>query len=154
MRHELRYRGQSFELGVDEELDGARRPMGSEQLREAFAAEHERRYGYSDPSGELELVTMRISVWGGAPQLEPRRPHRRAAAAGPRRREIVFGGRPVPAPVFRGEPRPGTAIAGPALWALPEATLLVPPGWNGEVDRYGSALLERERPGRRRGERP
>ena len=61
-------------------------------------------------------------------------------------REIVFGGQPVRAPVFRGEPRPGTVIAGPALWALPEATLLVPPGWHGEVDRYGSAVLERERP--------
>ena len=152
VRHELRYRGQSFELGVDEELDGARPPMGPEQLREAFAAEHERRYGYSDPSGELELVTMRISVWGGAPRLEPATP---TGAPPPRAetREIVFGGQSVRAPVFRGEPRPGTAIAGPALWALPEATLLVPPGWHGEVDRHGSALLERERP-YGEGERP
>jgi N-methylhydantoinase A len=145
VRHELRYRGQSFELGVDEELDGARPPMGPEQLGEAFAAEHERRYGYSDPSGELELVTMRISVWGRAPRLEPGA----AAGAPPPRaemREIVFGGQPVRAPVFRGEPRPGTVITGPALWALPEATLLVAPGWRGEVDRHGSAVLEHERP--------
>ena len=46
--------------------------------------------------------------------------------------------------VFRGEPPPGTAIEGPALWALPEATLLVPPGWSGEVDGFGNVLLERE----------
>ena len=145
VRHELRYRGQSFELAVDEELDGTGPPMGPEELREAFAAEHERRYGYSDPSGELELVTMRISVWGGAPPLEPAAS---TAATPPAAdtREIVLGGRPVRAQVFRGEPAPGSAIGGPALWALPEATLLVPAGWHGEVDRHGSVLLEREGP--------
>ncbi len=157
VRHELRYAGQSFELAVDEELalDGEpalggagsepSRPaagLGPEQLRGAFAREHERRYGYSDPDGELELVTMRISVWGSAPELEPPAPA--LATAEPSRREVVFGGRPVPTDVFRGEPAPGTRIAGPAVWALPEATLLVPPGWHGEVDRFGSAMLERD----------
>ena len=57
---------------------------------------------------------------------------------------MVFGGRPVATEVFRGEPAAGTRIAGPAVWALPEATLLVPPGWRGEVDRFGSARLERD----------
>ncbi|HUH80832.1 MAG TPA: hydantoinase/oxoprolinase family protein [Solirubrobacteraceae bacterium] len=162
VRHELRYAGQSFELAVDEELPlgqdaseaghpaagspAAGHPpagLGPEQLRAAFAGEHERRYGYSDPSGELELVTMRISVWGPAPELRPAA----AAAASPvpETRGIVFGGEWVSSQVFRGEPAPGTPIAGPALWALPEATLLVPPGWRGRVDGFGSLLLERER---------
>ena len=46
----------------------------------------------------------------------------------------MFAGEAVGSLVFGGEPPPGTAIEGPALWALPEATLLVPPGWRGEVD--------------------
>ena len=130
-------------------VHGARAPLGPEQLRAAFAREHERRYGYSDPTGELELVTMRISVWGPAPELEPEA----SAAAGPapERREIVFAGEGVDSLVFRGEPAPGAPIEGPALWALPEATLLVPPGWRGEVDRLGNVLLEREAPGGRGG---
>ncbi len=147
LRCELRYVGQSFELAVDEELalDGAPAGLGPEQLREAFAREHERRYGYSDPAGELELVTMRVSVWGPAPELRPVAPT--ATDPVPERREIMFAGEGVGSLVFGGEPVEGTPIEGPALWALPEATLLVPPGWHGEVDRYGSVLLERDRHG-------
>ncbi len=151
VRHELRYAGQSFELAVDEELaleqpdrttSGPPGGIGPQQLRERFAHEHERRYGYSDPAGELELVTMRISVWGPAPALAPA--PSTAAAPAPQPREIVFGGEGVRASVFRGEPAPGTQIVGPALWALPEATLLVAPGWRGEVDAFGTVVLERD----------
>ncbi len=148
LRHELRYVGQSFELAVDEELSAQRAPLGPEQLRAAFAREHERRYGYSDPTGELELVTMRVSVWGPAPELTPEASA--AAPPAPERREIVFAGEGVSSLVFGGEPAPGAAIEGPALWALPEATLLVPPGWRGDVDRFGNVLLEREAPGETR----
>jgi N-methylhydantoinase A len=141
VRHELRYAGQAFELAVDEELADPSAPegLGPEELRAAFAAAHEQRYGYSDPSAEVELVTMRISLWGSAPQLTPR-----ASAAEPpraQRREITFAGRAVESAVFRGEPAPGSEISGPALWALPEATLLVPPGWSGQVDAHGSIHL-------------
>ena len=151
VRHELRYTGQSFELAVDEQVllaqagpdpAPAATGLGPEQLRAAFAREHERRYGYSDPAGELELVTMRVSVWGPAPELKP--VAAAAATPAPQVREVVFGGERVPCEVFRGEPAPGTPLAGPALWALPEATLLVPPGWRGEVDGFGSLVLERE----------
>ncbi len=144
LRCELRYAGQSFELAVDEELalDGAPTGLGPERLREAFAREHERRYGYSDPAGELELVTMRVSVWGPAPELTPVAPATTEPV--PERREIVFAGQGVGSLVFEGEPAEGTPLEGPALWALPEATLLVPPGWSGEVDRFGSVLLERD----------
>ena len=155
VRHELRYAGQSFELAVDEEL-GTAAGLGPEELGAAFAAEHERRYGYADPAGELELVTMRVSVWGPAPELRPAAgsaatpsatsaPADPADAAAPDAREIVFDGVALTSRVFRGEPAPGTAIAGPALWALPEATLLVPPGWGGRVDGFGSVVLERPR---------
>ena len=132
---------------MDEELalDGTPACLGPERLQKAFDREHERRYGYSDPAGELELVTMRVSVWGPAPELRPVAPA--ATDPVPERREIVFAGEGVGSLVFGGEPAEGTPIEGPALWALPEATLLVPPGWRGEVDRFGSVLLERDRQG-------
>jgi N-methylhydantoinase A len=142
VRHELRYAGQSFELAVDEELaDGGSGAggLGPAELRAEFARAHEQRYGYSDPEAEVELVTMRASVWGSAPTLEPLA--QAAEAPAEERRAITFAGRQLSSAVFRGEPPPGSRVAGPALWALPEATLLVPPGWGGEVDAYGSVLL-------------
>jgi N-methylhydantoinase A/oxoprolinase/acetone carboxylase beta subunit len=38
---------------------------------------------------------------------------------------------------------PGTVLQGPALCALPESTLLIPPGWHGEVSEHGTSRLER-----------
>jgi len=147
VRHELRYRGQSFELPVEEEIQprahklAARRSGGLDPdgLRATFARAHELRYGYRDDDAEVELVNVRVSVWGPSPSLRPRV----AGAAAPAGdvRPIVFDGEPLAARILRGEPPPGTLLSGPALCALPEATLLIPPGWSGEVDQYGTVHL-------------
>jgi N-methylhydantoinase A len=145
-RYELRYRGQSFELPVEEELGRAELDalehseqgwtgMDPHALRTAFGAAHEQRYGYRDEDAEIELVNVRVSVWGPSPPLSPNLVSSTAPARS--ERPIVFGGRPLQASVFAGELPPGTLVAGPALCALPEATLLVPPGWSGTVDDYG-----------------
>jgi N-methylhydantoinase A len=136
VRHELRYRGQSFELAVDhEEAD-------PDQLREAFACAHEQRYGYREQDGQVELVTLRASVWGAEPELALRP----AAAATPQRSraQVVFAGESVATTVLRGALCPGERLCGPALCALPESSLLIPPGWAGRVDERGSCHLERE----------
>jgi N-methylhydantoinase A len=144
IRHELRYAGQSFELPVHEESvdpGGEGGWLDPGDLREAFADAHERRYGYRDEQSSVELVNIRASVWGSAPSLR--------LGGGPNPREqmtpqtapIVFGGEQMSSAVFRGEPPPGTTLAGPALCALPEATLLIPPGWSGEVDEQGTIHL-------------
>jgi N-methylhydantoinase A/oxoprolinase/acetone carboxylase beta subunit len=51
--YDVRYRGQSFELTV---RDVAADPQA---VRDAFEAIHEERYGYKDPEGEIEVVTIR-----------------------------------------------------------------------------------------------
>ena len=142
VRHELRYRGQAFELPVEQELAAAgdRRGMGPQELRAAFARAHELHYGYSDESTEVELVNIRLSVWGPAPSLRPRAVE--AATQTAESRPIVFAGEQLPAAVLRGAPAPGTLLQGPALCALPEATLLIPPGWSGEVDGHGTVHLD------------
>jgi N-methylhydantoinase A len=142
VRHELRYRGQSFELPVEEWLDPSAhepRALAPDELRDAFAQAHEQRYGYRDQCGQVELVTMRASVWGAAPRLRPKLDSAELPVAEIRR--IVFAGETVLASVFYGEPAPGASIVGPALCALPESTLLVAPGWSGEVDAYGTIHL-------------
>ena len=44
---------------------------------------------------------------------------------------MQFGGEWVETPVLRGEPTAGTRADGPAIFDLPEATLVLPPGWRG-----------------------
>jgi N-methylhydantoinase A/oxoprolinase/acetone carboxylase beta subunit len=108
--YELRYRGQSYELPIES------KSVDPEVLREAFGRAHERRYGYRDDDGEVELVTIRVSVWGAAPELSLR---------------------------GAGEGESGERIEGPAVCPLPESTLYVPWGWSGQVDEWGTVRLER-----------
>ncbi len=137
-RYELRYAGQSFELAV--RAEGAD-PPPPEQLRERFAAEHERRYGYRDERGEVELVNVRLSALGAAPPLALA-----ATASEPCRRgrtQVVFAGEWLDAELWRAQPPARARIEGPALCALAQSTLLVPPGWFGSVDELGTIALER-----------
>jgi N-methylhydantoinase A/oxoprolinase/acetone carboxylase beta subunit len=114
MVYELRYRGQSHELSVESDS------IDPTILREEFARAHERRYGYRDEHGEVELVTIRASVWGAALPLSLRGT---GDDAGGGDRERVHG---------------------PAVYPLPEATLYVPPGWAGEVDAWGTVHLHED----------
>jgi N-methylhydantoinase A len=135
--HELRYRGQSFELPIDESATS-----GPERLREAFGRAHEQRYGYRDDAQEVELVTLRVSVWGPAPAL-PQATSSATEQPAAEVRRISLGGETVEIGVLRGELRPGTRLQGPVLCAMPQATMLVAPGWAGEVDAHGTATLVR-----------
>jgi N-methylhydantoinase A len=135
--YELRYAGQAFELPVP----GPARPDPSD-LVERFEAAHEERYGHRDPDGDVVLVHIRLALVeaGPAPQL--------AAAGGGEMSEGVravrFAGEWVEAAVLRGEPAAGTSAAGPAVFELPETTLVVPPGWSAAVDEAGTIVAERE----------
>jgi N-methylhydantoinase A len=110
--YELRYSGQSFELAVEQGES-----VDPDTLREGFAAAHEQRYGYRQDDGNVELVNVRVSVWGAAPELVVRAEQSDAFA-------------------------PGTRVAGPAVCALGDSTLFVPGGWFGEVDAHGTFVLE------------
>jgi N-methylhydantoinase A len=134
--YELRYAGQSFELPVP----GPERP-DPEELAEGFAAEHERRYGYRDPDSPVELVNIRVALTVPGPAPQPRA----AAGAEPARRSrrARFAGQWMEATVLRGEPGAGTQAAGPCIFELPEATLVLPPAWEARVDERGTILAER-----------
>ena len=134
--YELRYRGQAFELPVE----GGERPEAAD-LAERFAAEHERRYGYRDPDAEVDLVTVRLALIEPGAEIMPR-----ASTAGRLRRSTRrarFGGRWCEAEVLRGEPAAGTEAEGPCVFELPEATLVLPPGWRARVDDAGTIAAER-----------
>jgi N-methylhydantoinase A/oxoprolinase/acetone carboxylase beta subunit len=62
--YDVRYRGQSFELTV-RDVDAE-----PKAVREAFEAVHEERYGYRDPEGEIEVVTIRERHSEPGPEVE------------------------------------------------------------------------------------
>jgi N-methylhydantoinase A len=144
--YELRYRGQSFELAVQEDdVDAGQEALAGpgtladpEALAESFARAHERRYGYRDDSTAVELVNIRASVWGDTPAVTLT-----GTATQPQRgtTPVVFAGEELEATVLRGAPPAGARVTGPALIALPDSTLLVPPGWSCEIDAHGTARL-------------
>jgi N-methylhydantoinase A len=132
--YELRYAGQAFELGV--ERDG---PASPDELADAFGALHEERYGYRDPESPVELVTVRVTATVPGPEVELEAPS--GDRPQPGTRKAVFGGDEHEAQVLRGELPAGTEVAGPAICELPEATLVVPPGWSGDVHETGTVRL-------------
>ncbi len=129
--YELRYAGQSFELPVP----GPASPDPAD-LAERFERTHEERYGHRDPDGEVVLVDIRLALV--IPGHEPRP----VAASSDRlqrgARPVWSGAEWVETPVLRGEPAAGTAAAGPVVFELPEATLVLPTGWQAEVDERGT----------------
>ena len=139
---DVRYRGQAHELTVRDLAD-----TGLAALREAFEQLHEERYGHRDRDAPIEVVTIRASASVAGPQIDLAAG---GAAAGctHARRPVVFDGEPRDALILRGDPPPGERIAGPAICELPDATLAVPPGWEGVADDAGTIVLERAGPGR------
>jgi N-methylhydantoinase A len=133
--HELRYRGQAFELAIS----GGREP---DELRHAFEAEHEERYGYSDPDQGLELVTIRVTATVGGVEVDLAQADTEATI-GCSQGTATINGEQLELTIFRGAPPPGTRVEGPAVVELAEATLLVPPGWSGEVDPTGTIQVRR-----------
>jgi N-methylhydantoinase A len=132
--YDLRYSGQAFELTVDHSTS-----PDPADLRRAFDDAHEDRYGYTDGDAELELVTVRVSVALPGADL-PGGARGEHEDAGTRR--TYFTGDEHDAQVHHGAP---ADIAGPAIVELPEATLVVPPGWNGGATDDGTVVIESTR---------
>lgn len=129
---DVRYRGQGYELNI---------PFGK-RLIVAFHAEHKRRYGYSHPGREVELVTLRLrtrlpSGVGGALAKND------ARAATPGETAYVwFGGKKARAVIWeRGSLRPHKKYLGPAVVTEYSATSVVPPGKAFLVDKAGNLVI-------------
>src|SRR5438876_9786461 len=121
---DIRYRGQGYELNV---------PF-TRNLMDAFHREHHRRYGYSQPEREVELVTLRLRTTMRSPQanLAPSNARRSALArAGRARRSerapVCFGDRKIETTIYaRDDLQPGKKYSGPAVIAAYSATTVVP----------------------------
>jgi N-methylhydantoinase A len=137
LAYEMRYDGQAFELSVPGPVAPDPR-----DLRERFERRHEERYGHRDPQGEVVLVDIRLAMVVPGPEPRPLAAGAGQLEAGSRR--LLFDGEWVETAVLRGEPAAGVRAAGPIVFELPEATLVLPPGWEAEVDAAGTIVARFE----------
>ncbi len=131
---DIRYRGQGYELNL---------PYSANVLKR-FHAEHKRRFGYSSPERDLEIVTVRMRGRVASPEKLSRlnireEPGRLKAAAA----MVHFAGRPYKTQIIpRSSISAGKSFRGPAIITEYSATTVVPPGLKYQKDRAGNLLIE------------
>lgn len=140
-RHErslaVRYKGQSFELEVAWK-------KGSD-VREEFHAAHLARYGYAQPSNEVEVVSARLRSVGVVEEWAeaPRRGVKAKRVAPPRQAKVFFDEGAAVAGVYsREELEPGARLSSPCVVTEYSATTLVPPGARASLDEHGNLIIE------------
>jgi N-methylhydantoinase A len=131
---DLRYRGQGYELNIP----------WSTRVLDDFHREHGRRYGYSHPGREVELVTLRLRAVVRSPSGKPGVAR---AGEGPRRIPaerigVVFDGREVQSTIYhRDGLAQGKKYAGPAVVAEYSATTAIPRGMRFWLDGVGNLMI-------------
>jgi len=131
---DIRYRGQGYELNLPYSAD----------LLKRFHAEHKRRYGYSSPEKELEIVTVRMRGRVASPEKlsrlkiqEEQGALKAATAPG------YFDGKRHGTQLLpRYSIKTGRRYRGPAIITEYSATTVVPPGLVYRKDRAGNLIIE------------
>jgi len=135
---DLRYRGQGYELNI---------PLTKNLLRN-FEQEHRRRYGYTHPSREIELVTLRLRA-----TIEGKRTHVGMSAVGRPGRAMLgkpsspdapvqFDGTKLKTKIYsREQLQPGKKYSGPAIITEYSATTVIPPRKRFEIDRAANLIV-------------
>ena len=141
---DMRYHGQGYEIPVA--LDpGEVRSDGLAELDERFNQLHEQLYGFRMHETRSEIVNLRAVGFGAAPK--PELPQGELSSDGASgavidTHEIVFGGEHHPTEIYdRAKLEPGARFSGPAIVTEFDATTVVLPGYQAEVDRYFNILI-------------
>ena len=143
---DLRYAHQGSEVTVafgteqvtDRTLDG---------MIQEFHTRHKQLYGFA-LGQPVEIVTLRVAASGDVGLVEmPRRPSgldspQNAIAS---KRQVFFeeAGGFVQTNIFHFERlAPGSNVNGPAILEGMDSTVLINPGWAGQIDEYGNCVME------------
>jgi N-methylhydantoinase A len=131
---DVRYRGQGYEINL---------PYGHDLLKR-FHAEHSRRYGYSSPERDVEIVTIRARGRVASPEkltnlkIAGREGKLSAASA-----QVWFDGKKMNAQIMPRETlRSGKTYRGPAVVTEYSATTVVPPSLVFRVDKAGNLMID------------
>jgi len=131
---DIRYRGQGYELSLTYTADVLKR----------FHAEHKRRYGYSSPERDIEIVTVRMRGRVASPEkLSRLKIQEEPEKLKPAVTMVRFAGQGYKTQIIpRSSIRPGKSLRGPAIITEYSATTVVPPGLAYRKDRAGNLLIE------------
>jgi N-methylhydantoinase A len=148
---DLRYSHQGSEVTV---AFGADQVSGEaiDVVVQEFHIRHEQLYGFALDQ-PVEIVTLRVAASGDVGSVEmPRRPDgldapEQAIAS---QRQVYFDGAGgddaggfVPCKIYdRDRLAPGSSMIGPAILEGMDSTVLINPGWTGQIDEYGNCIME------------
>jgi len=141
---DLRYLGQHHEVTVPFAVEDLT-PEGRAGIERAFHARHEELYGFSSPGRPMEVVNLHATVVGRRPRLELAAAPGGAGAAekGVREAYVPSTGRMETVPVYDGDRlAPARRMAGPVIVEESTTTVVVPEGYDLELDESGSFVLE------------
>lgn len=133
---DLRYHGQGYELSL---------PFTKTLLKD-FAHEHHRRYGYTHPTRDVELVTLRLRATiktrvGTGVFARPGRAE--LGRLSPPRSEVHFETKKLPTKIYsRDELPPAKKYSGPAIITEYSATTVVPPGRHFHLDSASNLIVK------------
>ncbi|MGC2743611.1 MAG: hydantoinase/oxoprolinase family protein, partial [Candidatus Angelobacter sp.] len=131
---DIRYRGQGYELNL---------PYSANVLKR-FHAEHKRRYGYSSPERDVEIVTVRMRGRVVSPEkLSRMKIMEEQGRLKSSNQTVHFAGRRYKTPIIpRSSIQQGRRYRGPGIITEYSATTVVPPGLRYQKDRAGNLLIE------------
>ncbi len=146
----LRYLGSDVPLPVElgtAEFDAAHIASASAaQLRRSFEASHKKIYGFYSPGKAIVIESVAAEAIGQTT-------HATVAQRGPRRAgpltavakvQVYLAGARHRTPVYRREELdPGDRIDGPAIIVEPTGTVVIDPGWRGELSVRDDLILRR-----------
>jgi len=131
---DIRYRGQGYELNL----------LYGPDVLQRFHAEHKRRYGYSSPERDVEIVTVRMRGRVPSPEkLSRLKIQEEQGALKKATSKVHFGGsRHATQIIPRSSINAGKRFRGPAIITEYSATTVVPPELFYHKDRAGNLVIE------------
>ncbi len=132
---DVRYSGQSTTLKIP----------ATKNFRNTFHKEHEKRYGYADPTREIEIVNIAIRLIAQTPKPKLPRKQSQGSNASPAiqsKAPVYFEGKWTPTPLYvRNRLKAGNQFVGPAIITDYSSTTVLPPGWRANVDAHENLIL-------------
>ena len=141
---DMRYAGQNYELPITLPSGGC----VPEQLAAAFAAAHQRLYGFTADGEPVQLVTFRVEASAMVPKARfaaqpDAGPDASAAITGRRRVWLPEAEGFADCPIYdRDRLRAGNRFNGPAVVEQMDATTIVLPGMTARIEPYLNLILE------------
>jgi len=142
---DMRYLGQYKEVEIDFPGNSLG-PEDIESIEKLFSDKHQHLFAFSDPSRELEILTLKVEAIGKTPRpsikrkpIEGKNPDQ--ALKG--RRSVYFTEVKdfLDTNIYNGDfLEPGNIIEGPAVVEERALTLVVPPKFKFKVDQYGNYI--------------